>query len=111
NACSFAAGSVVWPGAAGARVKKAKRQAMEVRNVKGFFMAALCLSTRDSPMGPKSYKGARSDQSITFCGLRRRHAAHQTAITAWRTTAGHNATPCSPKAMPAKARTATVATL
>src|SRR5438093_10203306 len=31
---------------------------------------------------------------------------HQTAITAWRTTAGHNATPYNPKAIPAKARTA-----
>src|SRR5882724_2158176 len=49
NACNFAAGSVVWPGAAGARVRNAKRQKADVRSVKGFFMAALCLAARDSP--------------------------------------------------------------
>src|SRR5436190_5978382 len=48
NTCIFAAGSVVWPGAAGARVRNAKRQA-DVRNVKWFFMAALCLASRDWP--------------------------------------------------------------
>src|SRR5437867_9655887 len=52
----------------------------------------------------------QSNQLVTFWGLRRRHPTHQTAIAAWRTTAGHNATPCSPKPMPAKARTA-VATM
>ena len=41
--------------------------------------------------------------SVIFRGLRRRHATHQTVITAWRTTAGHNATPCSPNPMLAKA--------
>src|SRR5882724_9212712 len=56
NACSFAAGSVVWPGAAGARVRNAKRQNEDVRSVKGFFMAALCLAVRDSPIGLKSYE-------------------------------------------------------
>src|SRR6266550_6935445 len=49
NACIFAAGSVVWPGAAGTRVKKTKRQAADIRNVKGFFMAALCLASHDWP--------------------------------------------------------------
>src|SRR6266404_7204419 len=50
NACIFAAGSVVWPGAAGARVRNAKRQAADVRSVKGFLMAALYIATRDSPI-------------------------------------------------------------
>ena len=36
---------------------------------------------------------------------------HQAPIAAWRTTAGHNATPCSPKPMPVKARTAVAAML
>ena len=43
---------------------------------------------------------------VPFRRLHRRQATHQAAIAAWRTTAGHNATPCSPKPMPAKARTA-----
>src|SRR6266550_8913577 len=53
----------------------------------------------------------QSNQLVTFRGLRRRHATHQAPIAAWRTTAGHNTTPCSPKAIPAKARTAVAAML
>jgi hypothetical protein len=39
-------------------------------------------------------------------GTAPRHVTHQTVITVteWRTTAAHNATPCSPKPMLAKAR-------
>src|SRR5438046_8467598 len=49
NACSFAAGSVVWPGAAGARVSDVKRQRADAGRVKGFFMDDLCMATRDLP--------------------------------------------------------------
>src|SRR5439155_25718312 len=49
NTCSFAAGSVVWPGAVGAIVGNVKRQTADARRVKGFFMAALYIATRDLP--------------------------------------------------------------
>src|SRR5213079_2078648 len=38
----------------------------------------------------------QSNQSVTFWGLRRRHATHQTAMAAWRITAGHKAMPTNP---------------
>src|SRR4029077_9573461 len=53
----------------------------------------------------KGRRVSRSNQSITFIELRRRHAIHQTAITAWRITAGHNnATPCSLKPRPGESK-------
>src|SRR5438874_720078 len=52
----------------------------------------------------------QSNQLVTFWGPRRRHAPPQAPIAAWRTTAGNNNTPCSPKPTPANARTA-VATM
>src|SRR5438876_5118492 len=60
NAWSFAAGSVAWPGAAGAKDRNAYKQTADVKNVKGFLMAALCSAIRNSPIGPKSYKEART---------------------------------------------------
>src|SRR4029077_3295113 len=41
NACNFAAGSVVWPGAAGPKVRNAKKHAADVRSVKCFFVVCI----------------------------------------------------------------------
>ena len=38
NPRNFAAGSVVWPGAVGAKVRNAKKHAADVRSVRCFFM-------------------------------------------------------------------------
>src|SRR6266550_8657230 len=58
KAIAFSSAAGFWAGAVGARVRNARKQAADVRSVKGFVMAAIYLAMRDSPMGLKSYKQA-----------------------------------------------------
>src|SRR5205823_10547507 len=51
KAITFASASGFWAGAAGARIRKARRQATDVRSVKSFLMFALCLFTAQLAYG------------------------------------------------------------
>src|SRR5882724_13083655 len=76
KAITLASASGFWPGAAGTGIRNAMTQAANV--VTSFFMAALCLATRDLPIGPKSYEEA--------CD---RHRHLRTALQARSTPDGH----------------------
>src|SRR5882724_272885 len=58
KAITLASASGFWPGAAGTGIRNARRQAVDVKSVKGVFMAAICSALRDLPIGPKSYEEA-----------------------------------------------------
>src|SRR6266487_1952536 len=63
KAITFFSASGDWPGAVGARIRKARRQATDVRSVKSFLMTQCACSVHDSPMGPKSYQEPRDESA------------------------------------------------